>query len=56
MRRQKAKRHGCPFRIPSRIQTAMKLFCIKQGNIQVEKVMKQREREKKRVCSRIEES
>ena len=38
MRRQKAKRHGCPFRIPSRIQTTMKLFFIKQGNIQGEKV------------------
>ena len=29
MRRQKAKRHGCPFQIPSRIQIAMKLVCIK---------------------------
>ena len=45
MRRQKAKRHGCPFQIPSRIQIAMKLFFIKQGNIQREKVDENRVRE-----------
>ena len=31
MRTQKAKRHGCPFRIPSGIQTTMKFFLYKTG-------------------------
>ena len=44
MRRQKAKRHDGPFRIPSRIQTVMKLSCIKQGNIQEEMIDENRMR------------
>ena len=49
MRRKKAKRHECPFRIPSGIQTAMKLFCIKQGNIQGQKVDENRVKEEESV-------
>ena len=58
MRRQKENRHGCPFRIPSRMQKTMKLFCTKQVISKVEgyENKEKRRRECAAELKRVEEN